>query len=82
MAERAALNLSYQDRMPTTGEPERLLTVKGNDLLGLPVKVKRGFVHVHGGVHGVTPSQSNTMNMSSSMGKCIACGVGQPYMAA
>lgn len=39
MAERSALNLSYQDRMPATGKPERLLTVRGTDLLGLPVKV-------------------------------------------
>lgn len=40
MAERAALNLSYQDKMPVTGRPELLLTVKGTDLLGLPVKVR------------------------------------------
>lgn len=28
-----------QDRMPVTGKPEKLLDLKGTDLLGLPVKV-------------------------------------------
>ena len=30
-----------QDRMPVTGQPEKLLELKGSDLLGLPVKVRR-----------------------------------------
>ena len=38
MAARSALNLSYQDRTPETGKPQKLLTVKGQDLIGLPVK--------------------------------------------
>jgi leucyl-tRNA synthetase len=41
MTERSALNLSYQDRMPETGKPEKLLDLKGSDLLGLPVKSPR-----------------------------------------
>ena len=28
-----------QDRMPLTGKPEKLMELKGTDLLGLPVKV-------------------------------------------
>ncbi len=28
-----------QDRMPVTGKPEKLVDLKGTDLLGLPVKV-------------------------------------------
>lgn len=41
MTERSALNLSYQDRMPVTGKPEKLLDLKGTDLLGLPIKSPR-----------------------------------------
>ena len=37
MTARSALNLSYQDRMPKTWEPELVLSVKGSDLLGLPL---------------------------------------------
>lgn len=29
-----------QDRMPVTGKPEKLMDLKGTDLLGLPVKVR------------------------------------------
>ena len=31
-----------QDRTPVTGKPEKLLDLKGTDLLGLPVKVRCG----------------------------------------
>lgn len=41
MTERSALNLSYQDRMPVTGHPEKLMSLKGTDLLGLPVSSPR-----------------------------------------
>eukprot|EP00887_Chlorella_sp_A99_P004074 scaffold11.g4074.t1 len=41
MTDRAALNLSYQDRMPVTGQPAKLLSLKGTDLLGLPLKSPR-----------------------------------------
>jgi leucyl-tRNA synthetase len=41
MTDRSALNLSYQDRMPVTGKPEKLMDLKGTDLLGLPVKSPR-----------------------------------------
>lgn len=37
MTERSALNLSYQDRMPETGKPELVLSIKGSDLLGVPI---------------------------------------------
>ncbi|WPT12113.1 Leucine--tRNA ligase, cytoplasmic [Picochlorum sp. SENEW3] len=37
MSERSALNLSYQDRMPETGKPELVLSIKGSDLFGLPL---------------------------------------------
>mmetsp|Transcript_17368 Transcript_17368/g.48365 ORF Transcript_17368/g.48365 Transcript_17368/m.48365 type:complete len:1080 (-) Transcript_17368:364-3603(-) len=37
MAERSALNLSYQDMMPTTGRPECILEVVGQDLMGVPL---------------------------------------------
>jgi len=37
MCERAALNLSYQDRLPETGKPEILARFKGSELLGTPV---------------------------------------------
>lgn len=40
MAARAARNLSYQDRLPETGKPERLLTLTGQDLIGLPLSVR------------------------------------------
>lgn len=29
-----------QDRTPVTGKPEKLMDLKGSDLLGLPVKVR------------------------------------------
>lgn len=41
MTERSALNLSYQDRLPETGKPEKLLELKGSDLLGLPLSSPR-----------------------------------------
>ena len=41
MTDRSALNMSYQDRMPVTGKPEKLLALKGSDLLGLPVNSPR-----------------------------------------
>ena len=40
MSHRSALNLSYQDRMPVTGQPECLMTVSGQDLIGTPLKVR------------------------------------------
>lgn len=39
MTERSARNLSWQDRMPTTGQPERLLQLQGQDLIGTPLEV-------------------------------------------
>ena len=37
---RAARNLSYQDRTPSWGEPELLMMVKGQDLIGTPLSVR------------------------------------------
>ena len=39
MTARAARNLSWQDRLPPTGAPERLLALKGQDLIGVPLQV-------------------------------------------
>lgn len=39
MTQKSALNLSYQDRMPVTGQPECLLNLNGQDLIGTPLKV-------------------------------------------
>ena len=39
MSHRSALNLSHQDRMPVTGQPECLMTLSGQDLIGTPLKV-------------------------------------------
>lgn len=39
IAARAARNMSYQDRFPETGKAEPLMTVKGQDLIGVPLKV-------------------------------------------
>jgi len=41
MTDRSALNLSYQDRMPETGKPEKLAALKGSDLLGLAISSPR-----------------------------------------
>ncbi|BDA46666.1 Leucine-tRNA ligase, cytoplasmic [Coccomyxa sp. Obi] len=38
MTARSALNLSWQDRMPVEGRPELLLALKGQDLIGVPLK--------------------------------------------
>ncbi len=40
MTHRSALNLSYQDRMPVTGQPECLLSLVGQDLIGTPLSVR------------------------------------------
>lgn len=40
MTARSALNLSWQDRMPMEGRPELLLPLKGQDLIGVPLKVR------------------------------------------
>jgi len=37
MAERSALNLSYQDLTPETGKPQMLLELTGQDLMGVPL---------------------------------------------
>ena len=42
MSPKSALNLSYQDRMPVTGQPECLMTVSGQELIGTPLKVRLG----------------------------------------
>ena len=39
MTARSARNLSFQDRTPATGAPELLLSLKGQDLIGVPLKV-------------------------------------------
>lgn len=41
MTKRSALNLSFQERMPVRGAPELLLALKGQDLIGLPVRAPR-----------------------------------------
>ena len=43
MTQRSALNLSYQDRLPVNGQPECLLALTGQDLIGTPLKVGRLF---------------------------------------
>ena len=40
MTARAARNLSWQDRLPPAGAPERLLALKGQDLIGVPLQVR------------------------------------------
>lgn len=37
MTQRSAYNLSWQDRMPETGKPELVMSIKGADLFGLPL---------------------------------------------
>lgn len=39
MTARSARNLSFQDRLPQAGETELLLALKGQDLIGVPLKV-------------------------------------------
>ena len=36
---RSARNLSYQDKLPVEGRAEELLQMKGQDLIGVPLKV-------------------------------------------
>ena len=36
---RSARNLSHQDKLPVEGFAEQLLELKGQDLLGVPLKV-------------------------------------------
>ena len=36
---RSARNLSYQDKLPVEGQAEELLQMKGQDLIGVPLKV-------------------------------------------
>ncbi len=40
MTHRSALNLSYQDRMPVTGQPECMMSLVGQDLIGTPLSVR------------------------------------------
>lgn len=40
MTPRSARNLSYQDRLPETGKPELLLSLTGQDLIGVPLEVR------------------------------------------
>jgi hypothetical protein len=37
---RSARNLSYQDKLPVEGHAEELLQLKGQDLIGVPLKVR------------------------------------------
>lgn len=43
MSARAARNLAFQDGLASGGEPVPLLTVKGRDLMGVPLKVTTPF---------------------------------------
>lgn len=38
---RSARNLSYQDKLPIEGHAEELLQLKGQDLIGVPLKVRK-----------------------------------------
>ena len=38
LTERSALNLSYQEKTPIRGQPELLLSLTGQDLIGIPVR--------------------------------------------
>jgi len=38
VTERAALNLSYQEKLPIRGQPECLLELSGQDLIGVPLR--------------------------------------------
>lgn len=38
LTERAAMNLSYQEKMPVRGAPQCLLPLTGQDLIGTPVR--------------------------------------------
>ena len=38
LTERAALNLSYQEKTPLRGQPELLVSLTGQDLIGVPVR--------------------------------------------
>lgn len=40
MACSSARNLSYQDKLPVEGHAEELLQLKGQDLIGVPLKVR------------------------------------------
>lgn len=39
LAPRAARNLAFQDKLPTSGKAELLLALKGQDLIGVPLSV-------------------------------------------
>ena len=40
---RSARNLAYQDKLPKQGEAELLLSLKGQDLIGVPLKVSHAL---------------------------------------
>lgn len=47
MTARAARNLAFQDKTPVPGQAELLLTLKGQDLIGVPLKVGKILASKH-----------------------------------
>ena len=43
---RSARNLAFQDKTPNPGQAELLLPLKGQDLIGIPLKVRPSFPSV------------------------------------
>jgi len=67
MAERAALNLSYQDKTAEYGKPVCLLMLKGQDLMGCPAKSPLAFNEVIFGLPMLTILMSKGTGVVTSV---------------
>eukprot|EP00955_Chlamydomonas_euryale_P086267 364201-Chlamydomonas_euryale.AAC.2 len=77
MAARAALNLSYQEKTPVAGQPECLLELKGQDLIGTPLASPNA---VHARVY-VLPLLTILMNKGTGIVTSVPSDSPDDYMA-
>ena len=75
MTHRSALNLSYQDRMPVTGQPECLMSLLGQDLIGTPLNVSStAFINL--GCHVLVLSAASVLQ---EFNRNIQCSYSTPH---
>ncbi|KAG1663339.1 hypothetical protein FOA52_004101 [Chlamydomonas sp. UWO 241] len=77
LAARAALNLSYQEKLPETGKVEVLLEMKGQDLMGVPLSSSNA---VHERVY-VLPLLTILMNKGTGVVTSVPSDSPDDYMA-
>jgi len=77
MTERSALNMSYQENLPVRGQPECLLKLTGQDLIGTALRAPRA---VHPIIY-VLPLLTILMNKGTGVVTCVPSDSPDDYIA-